>query len=121
MILTLLTIANIAGGLLLGLATLDKWDGERNFFNKIAGVLAPFQTVIGGVLVVLGLMRLFGNGGFIFNLVSLIGGFLLLTHVIGKAPAFKDTLLKLSGKLMPFKAMIGIALIVIGLITLKSF
>jgi len=30
----LLDIANISGGLLLGLATLDKWDGESNFFNK---------------------------------------------------------------------------------------
>lgn len=118
MIVTLLTIANIAGGLLLGLATLDKLDGEYNFFNKIAGVLAPFQTAIGGALVVLALLRLFGNGGLLFNIVSVIGGFLLLTHVIGKAPAFKDTLQKISNKLMPFKAIIGIALIVIGLITL---
>ncbi|WP_055448186.1 hypothetical protein [Lacinutrix mariniflava] len=118
MIVTLLTIANIAGGLLLGLATLDKLDGERNFFNKIAAALAPFQTVIGGALVVLALIRLIGNGGLIFNIVSLIGGFLLLTHVIGKAPAFKDTLQKISDKLMPFKAIIGIVLIVIGLITL---
>ena len=117
MIVTLLTIANIAGGLLLGLATLDKLDGAHNFFNKIAGILAPFQTVIGGVLVVLGFMRLIGNGSWIFNAVSIVGGFLLLTHVIGKAPAFKNTLQKLSDKLMPFKAIIGIALLVIGLIT----
>lgn len=118
MIVTILTIANIAGGLLLGLATLDKWDGERNFFNKIAAVLAPFQTVIGGALVILGLMRLFGDGNLLFNIVSVIGGFLLLTHVISKAPAFQETLRKLSDKLMPFKAIIGIALIAIGLITL---
>lgn len=118
MIITLLTIANISGGLLLGLATLDKLDGENNFFNKIAGVLAPFQTAIGAALVVLALLRLFGSGGLLFNIVSVLGGFLLLTHAIGKAPAFKDTLQKISDKLMPFKAAIGIALIVIGLITL---
>ena len=118
MIVTLLTIANIAGGLLLGLATLDKLDGERNFFNKIAAFLAPFQTIIGGTLVVLGLLRIFGGGNILFNIVSVIGGFLLLTHAIGKAPAFKDSLQKLSDKLMPFKAIIGIGLIAIGLITL---
>jgi len=118
MIVTLLTIANIAGGLLLGLATLDKLDGEHNFFNKIAGVLAPFQTILGGALVVLALIRLFGNGSLLFNIVSVLGGFLLLTHAFGKVPAFKDTLHKISDKLMPFKAIIGIALIVIGLITL---
>jgi len=114
----LLTIANICGGVLLGLATLDKWDGERNFFNKIAGVLAPFQTIIGGALVVLSLLRIFGGHNWVFNIVSLLGGFLLLTHAIGKAPAFGDTLKKLSDKLMPFKAIIGIALLVIGLLNI---
>jgi len=118
MILTLLTIANITGGLLLGLATLDKWDGEKNFFNKIAGFLAPFQTAIGIALIVLPLLRIFGSGGYLFNIISLLGGLLLLTHSFSKVPALKDTLQKISDKLMPFKAIIGIALIVIGLITL---
>lgn len=116
MVVLLLTIANIAGGLLLGLATLDKWDGEANFFNKIAGILAPFQTLIGGALVVLSLLRIFGGHNWLFNIISLIGGFLLLTHVIGKAPAFKESLQKLSDKLSPFKALIGIGLLIIGIL-----
>jgi len=114
MIGTLLTIANIAGGILLGLATLDKWDGESNFFNKIAGVLAPFQTVIGGALIVLAILTFWGN--ILFNVASILGGLLLLTHVFGKVPALEANLRKLSSKLMPFKAIIGIGLIVIGLL-----
>ncbi len=120
MVVLLLTIANIAGGLLLGLATLDKWDGEANFFNKIAGILAPFQTLIGGALVVLSLLRIFGGHNWLFNIVSLLGGFLLLTHVIGKAPAFKESLQKLSDKLSPFKALIGIGLLVIGILNVLN-
>lgn len=112
----LLNIGNISGGILLGLATLDKWDGERDFFNKIAGFLAPFQTIIGGALVVLAILKLMGGHNILFNIASILGGFLLLTHVIGKAPAFGDTLMKLSDKLMPFKAIIGIGLIIIGII-----
>jgi len=115
----LLLIANISGGILLGLATLDKWDGESNFFNKIAGVLAPFQTIIGGALVVLGLLNIFKGGGMIgmlYNVASVLGGILLLTHSLGKVPAFGDSLKKLSDKLMPFKATIGIALLVIGVL-----
>ncbi len=112
----IMNIANLCGGILLGLATLDKWDGESNFFNKIASYLAPFQTIIGGVLVVLGLLNIFGNGSILFNLISIIGGFLLLTHVIVKAPAFSETLKKLSDKLMPFKAIIGLGLIVIAIL-----
>lgn len=113
MIGLLLTIANISGGILLGLATLDKWDGESNFFNKIAGFLAPFQTVIGGALVVLPILK--------FNLigiVSILGGVLLLTHVFGKVPALESSLRKLSEKLMPFKAVIGIAILVLGILGL---
>jgi len=111
MIGLLLTIANISGGILLGLATLDKWDGESNFFNKIAGVLAPFQTLIGGALVVLPILRFS-----LLGIISVLGGILLLTHVFSKAPALETSLRKLSASLMPFKAIIGIALIVIGLL-----
>ena len=113
----LLTIANICGGILLGLATLDKLDGESNFFNKIASTLAPFQTIIGGALVVLGILK-FWNAFFVYQILSIFGGILLLTHVFGKVPALEDSLRKFSNKLMPFKAIIGIALIVISLIRL---
>ncbi len=116
MIGLLLTIASISGGLLLGLATLDKWDGESNFFNKIANVLAPFQTVIGGALVVLAILTFRGN--VLFSIARILGGLLLLTHVFGKVPALETSLRKLSDKLMPFKAIIGIGLIVIGVLSL---
>ena len=109
----LLTIANITGGVLLGLSTLDRWDGESNFFNKIAGVLTPFQTVIGGALVVLPMLKFS-----LLSIVSILGGLLLLTHVFGKVPALETSLRKLSDKLMPFKAIIGIILLVLGVLGL---
>lgn len=116
MIGLLFSIAKITGGVLLGLATLDKWDGESNFFNKIAGVLAPFQTVIGGTLIVFAILTFRNN--FLFNILSILGGILLLTHVFGKVPALETSLRKVSNQLMPFKAIIGIALIVIGVLGL---
>lgn len=112
----LFSIAKITGGVLLGLATLDKWDGESNFFNKIAGALAPFQTVIGGALIVFAIITFRSN--ILFNIVSILGGILLLTHVFGKVPALETSLRQLSAKLMPFKAIIGIVLIVIGVLGL---
>ena len=113
MIGLLLTIANIAGGILLGLATLDKWDGESNFFNKIAGVLTPFQTVIGGALVVLPILKFS-----LLGILSILGGFLLLTHVFGKVPSMEASLRKLSDKLSPFKAIIGIAILILGILSI---
>ena len=116
MIGLLYTIAKISGGILLGLATLDKWDGEANFFNKIANVLAPFQTVIGGALIVFAIMTFWSN--ILFTALSLVAGLLLLTHVFGKVPSMEASLRKLSDKLMPFKAIIGIALLVVGILGL---
>jgi len=114
MIELLLAIANISGGILLGLATLDKWDGEHNFFNKIAGFLTPFDTIIGLALIILAILEFWD--GLLFNIVSILGGILLLTHVFWKVPALETSLRKLSAKLMPFKAIIGIALLVIGIL-----
>lgn len=112
----LLIVVNITGGILLGLSTLDKWDGESDFFNKIAGVLAPFQTIIGGALVVIPLLRLFGGHFSLYAIVSILGGVLLLIHVFGKSLVFEDSLRKLSEMLMPFKTIIGIVLLVMGIL-----
>ena len=116
MIGLLYTIAKISGGILLGLATLDKLDGEANFFNKIAGFLAPFQTLIGGALVILAILTFWSN--ILYTALSIVAGLLLLTHVFGKVPSMEATLRKISAKLMPFKAIIGIALLVIGILGL---
>lgn len=116
MIALLLTLASISGGILLGLATLDKWDGESNFFNKMANALAPFQTLIGVVLLILALLTFRSN--FLYSVIRIMGGLLLLTHVFSKVPALEDVLLKISMTLMPFKAVIGIALIVLGILSL---
>jgi len=116
MIGLLFTIAKISGGILLGLATLDKWDGESNFFNKIANTLAPFQTVIGGALIVLAILTFRSN--ILFSIAGILGGILLLTHVFSKVSALETSLRQLSAKLMPFKAIIGIGLIVIGILGL---
>ena len=114
MIGLLYTIAKISGGILLGLATLDKWDGESNFFTKIANALAPFQTSIGGGLIVLAILTFRGN--LLYSILSILGGILLLTLAFGNVPSLEASLHKLSDKLMPFKAVIGIALIVIGIL-----
>ena len=116
MIGLLLTIASISGGLLLGLDTLDKWDRESDFFNKIADKLAPFQTVIGGVLVILAILTF--RSSWLFSITRILGGILLLTHVFSKVPALETSLRQLSAKLMPFKTVIGIALLIIGVLGL---
>lgn len=112
----LFAIVKILGGILLGITTLDKSDGTSNFFNKIAKILVPFETVIGGALVVFAILTF--RGSILQNVLSILGGVLLLTDVFGKVPALEASLRQLSAKLLPFKAIIGIALLIFGILGL---
>lgn len=114
----LFNLSLICGGILLGLTALDKLDGDSDFFNKIAKVLMPFNTIIGGVALVLGILGLLTSGGLIFDLVGILVGLLLLVDVLAKVPAVGEFLLKLSKKLIPFKVTIGIGALVIGILNL---
>lgn len=111
-------VGNIAGGILLGIASLDKLDGNSDFFNKIANYLAPFDTIIGGGMLALGIMNLLSGNGLLFNIVSCLGGLLLLTQVLVKIPAIGDSLTNISYKLMPFKVSIGLYCLVFGIFRL---
>jgi len=86
------------------------------FLIKLLAFLAPFDTIIGLALIILAILEFWD--GLLFNIVSILGGILLLTHVFGKVPSIETSLRKLSDKLMPFKAIIGIGLIVIGIMGL---
>ena len=112
-------IANILSGILLGITALDKLDGESDFFNNIAKKLMPFTTAIGGTSLGLGIfLLLFRRGEFIYELVAITGGLLLLTHVLSQVPAIGGVLVKISKKLMPFKVIVGVALIILGILHL---
>lgn len=111
-------IANILAGILLGITALDKLDGESDFFNNIAKKLMPFTTAIGGTSLGLGVWFLLGLNSIIYTSVAIAGGLLLLTHVLSQIPAIGGFLVKLSKKLMPFKVIVGIALLILAILHL---
>ncbi|MCH2196234.1 hypothetical protein [Kordia sp.] len=121
MMLLLIKIAGIGAGILLGITALDKLDGESNFFNDIAKKLMPFSTLIGGAVLALGLFELLGIFGFndrhfIYDLAAMVSGLLLLTHVLSQVPKVGDSLVSISKKLMPFKVIFGVGLLVLSVL-----
>ncbi|WP_046745494.1 hypothetical protein [Kordia zhangzhouensis] len=114
----LFDIANILAGILLGVTALDKLDGESDFFNNIAKKLMPFTTVIGGISLGLGIWYLLGFSHLLYTIAAIAGGLLLLTHVLSQIPAVGETLVKISKKLMPFKVIVGIALLILAILHL---
>jgi len=111
-------IANILAGILLGITALDKLDGESDLFNNIAKKLMPFTTAIGGASLGLGIWFLLGFNSIVYAVVAIAGGLLLLTHVLSQVPAIGGALVKISKKLMPFKVIVGIALLILAIIHL---
>jgi cadmium resistance protein CadD (predicted permease) len=112
MIVLIYKIANILAGILLGITALDRLDGESDFFNSIAKKLMPFTTVIGGASLGLGIYFLLGFNHILYNVLAIAAGLLLLTHVLSQIPTIGDTLVKVSKKLMPFKVIVGVALLI---------
>jgi hypothetical protein len=116
MIIIIFKIATILAGILLGITALDKLDGESDFFNNIAKKLMPFTTIIGGVILALGIWFLFRH--ILYSAVAIVGGLLLLTHVLSQIPKIGESLVKISKKLMPFKVIVGISLLVLAILNI---
>lgn len=113
----LINFSSIAGGILLAMSTLDKWDGDKDYFKKIGNYLAPYNTIIGGALVTIGILY-FQSRGIIKSLVTLAAGLLLLINVLGKVPVIGDFLMKISKAIAPFQVGIGLAALALGILGL---
>ncbi len=108
-------IAAICAGLLLATSLLDKWDGDKDIFNKAAKFLLPYNTIIGGVIFALGVLGLFSRGCFVHNSIAVCAGLLLITDILGKTPLVGQLLVKASKALIPFKVIVGIGVLAVGL------
>ncbi len=111
----LFNITAIASGLLLATSLLDKWDGDNDFFVKTAAKLLPYKTTIGGLIFALGILGILKPGCFIHDGIAISAGLLLITDLLGKAPVIGNLLIKASTALMPFKVIVGIAILTVGI------
>jgi len=117
MIGIIISVVSISGGILLAMSTLDKWDGEKDFFKKIGDFLVPYNTIIGGALLGIGILY-FGSRGPINSAVAIASGLLLLTDILIKVPAIGELLVKASKALLPFKVGIGLTSLALGILSL---
>lgn len=113
----LISSASIAGGILLAMTTLDKWDGDKDYFKKIGSYLTPYNTVIGGALLAIGIIYFKGRG-VLNSVIAISSGLLLLINVLDKVPAIGEFLVKASRALAPFQVGIGLASLVVGVLGL---
>lgn len=117
-IILIFKIACICAGILLALSHLDKLDGESNFFNNVAAKLRPFNSVIGIITLVVGILYLLKIKCIIFGIVGIACGLLLLPQQLAKVPLVGELLVKLSNAINPYKVIVGDIAIILGVLSL---
>ena len=118
MINLIFEIACICAGILLAITTLDRLDGESNFFNNIAAKLKPFNTAIGFTTLVISIIYLLKIKCIIFAFVGILCGLLLLPQQLAKIPGIGASLAKLSHSLSLYKVIVGDIALILGLLSL---
>ncbi|MBO3769743.1 MAG: hypothetical protein JTT15_05040 [Candidatus Brockarchaeota archaeon] len=106
----IIEITNIIAGLILTASILPNIPLLGEDLAKLAKILGEFQTVIGIVAIILGILHL-GLQGF----VAIIAGLVLALGILPSMPLIGRDLAKLAKQLREFQTLIGVVAIVIGI------
>ena len=103
-------ITNIVAGLILAMGILPNIPAVGKSLEKVAKWLGGFQTIIGVIAIVIGILY-FGLQG----IVAIIAGLILAMGLLPNIPAIGKDLAKVVKWLGSFQTIIGIIAIVIGI------
>ena len=104
-------IINIVGGLVLCAGILGAIPAMGKHLEKLAKWLGSFQTIIGIIAIIIGILFFSIPQG----LLAIIVGLILAMGILGAIPAMGKHLEKLAKWLGSFQAIIGIIAIIIGI------
>lgn len=103
-------LTNIVAGLILAMGILPNIPAVGKSLEKVARWLGRFQTVIGIIAIILGILY-FGLQG----IVAIVAGFVLAAGIMTSIPAIGKDLAKLAKWLGGFQTLIGVIAIIIGI------
>jgi hypothetical protein len=106
----LVEIANIIAGLILAMGILPNIPAIGKDLTRVAKWLGGFQTIIGVVSIIIGLLY-FGLQG----IVAILAGLILAMGLLPNIPAIGKDLAKAVKVLGSFQTIIGIIAIVLGI------
>ncbi|MEM5804460.1 MAG: hypothetical protein QXU82_01240 [Candidatus Aenigmatarchaeota archaeon] len=103
-------IVNIIAGLVLAMGILPNIPAVGKNLAKVAKWLGGFQTIIGVIAIMLGILN-FGMQG----IVAIIAGLVLVMGLLPSIPAVGKDLAKVAKWLGGFQTIIGIIAILVGI------
>ena len=104
-------IINIVGGLVLCAGILEAIPAMGKHLEKLAKWLGSFQTLIGIIAIIIGILFFSIPQG----LLAIIVGLILAMGILGVIPAMGKHLEKLAKWLGSFQTLIGIIAIIVGI------
>ncbi len=107
-------ILNIIAGLILAMGILPSIPAMGKSLEKVAKWLGRFQTIIGIVAIVVGIVFF----SLIQGTVAIVAGLILAMGILASIPALGKYLVKLAKWLGGFQTIIGVIAIIVGVLGL---
>ena len=108
----IIEIVNIVAGLILAMGILPGIPAIGESLEKVAKWLGRFQTIIGAIAIILGILYF---GDLLQSIVAIIAGLILVMGILTSIPAIGKDLAKVAKWLGGFQTIIGIIAIILGI------
>lgn len=106
----IIELTNIVAGLILAMGILPSIPAVGKSLEKVAKWLGRFQTIIGVIAIILGILY-FGLQG----IVAIIAGLILAAGILTSIPAVGKDIARVAKWLGGFQTIIGIIAIILGI------
>lgn len=108
----IIEITNIVAGLILAMGILPSIPAIGDSLEKVAKWLGRFQSIIGVIAIILGILYF---GDLLQSIVAIVAGLILAMGLLTSVPAIGKDLAKLAKWLGGFQTLIGVIAIILGI------
>ena len=108
----IIELTNIVAGLILAMGILPSIPAIGDSLEKVAKWLGRFQTIIGVIAIILGILYF---GDLLQSIVAIVAGLILAMGLLTSIPAIGDDIAKVAKWLGGFQTTIGIIAIILGI------
>ena len=108
----IIELTNIVAGLILAMGILPSIPAIGDSLEKVAKWLGRFQTIIGVIAIILGILYF---GDLLQSIVAIVAGLILAMGLLTSIPAIGDDMAKVAKWLGGFQTIIGIIAIILGI------
>jgi hypothetical protein len=108
----IIEITNIVAGLILAMGILPSIPAVGKSLEKVAKWLGRFQSIIGVIAIILGILYF---GDLLQSIVAIVAGLILAMGILTSIPAIGKDIAKVAKWLGGFQTIIGVIAIILGI------